>query len=130
MNCYGYVRVSSAEQNEDRQMLAMRQKGIPEEHIFVDKQSGKDFDRPRYQKLVKKLRPGDLLYILSMLPVVFAVLNPEADARTAENEIKTICARELPEYAQPVLYRFIDVLPLTPIGKVDYRALEERAMEA
>lgn len=66
MNTYGYVRVSSTDQNEDRQMLAMWEKTVPEKHIFVDKQSGKDFDRPQYQMLVKKLKPGDLLYILSI----------------------------------------------------------------
>ncbi len=63
---YGYVRVSSADQNEDRQMITMRELSIPEGNIFIDKQSGKDFDRPNYVKLVKKLKPGDLLYIKSI----------------------------------------------------------------
>ena len=66
MNIYGYVRVSSTDQNEDRQMLAMQENAVPEKNIYVDKQSGKDFNRPQYQKLVKKLKPGDLLYILSI----------------------------------------------------------------
>ena len=66
MNIFGYVRVSSTDQNEDRQMLAMQEKSVPEKNIYVDKQSGKDFNRPQYQKLVKKLKPGDLLYILSI----------------------------------------------------------------
>ena len=60
---YGYVRISSADQNEDRQVLAMQELKIPQGHIFVDKQSGKDFNRPNYQKLVKLLNSGDLLYI-------------------------------------------------------------------
>ena len=66
MNTYGYVRVSSIDQNEDRQMLAMRERISQEKNIYIDKQSGKDFDRPQYQKLVKKLKKGDLLYILSI----------------------------------------------------------------
>ena len=59
-----YVRVSSTDQNEDRQMIALREVGVPEKNIFMDKQSGKDFDRPNYKKLVRKLKAGELLYIL------------------------------------------------------------------
>ena len=66
MNTYGYVRVSSTDQNEDRQLMAMRERAVPEENVYADKQSGKDFQRPQYQALAKKLRPGDLLYILSI----------------------------------------------------------------
>ena len=65
-NIYGYIRVSSTDQNEDRQLIALTEIGIPEKNIFMDKQSGKNFDRPQYQKLVKKLKSGDLLYILSI----------------------------------------------------------------
>lgn len=63
---YGYVRVSSTEQNEDRQMLALEEHGVRQEFVYVDKQSGKDFNRPRYKEMLKKLKPGDLLYILSI----------------------------------------------------------------
>ncbi len=63
---YGYIRVSSLDQNEDRQRIAMRGREIPEKNLFIDKQSGKDFDRPQYRRMVKKLKPGDLLYILSI----------------------------------------------------------------
>ena len=66
MNTYGYVRVSSADQNEDRQMIALREADVPEKNIFLDKQSGKDFERPNYKKMVRKLKTGDLLYILSI----------------------------------------------------------------
>lgn len=52
---YGYVRVSTIEQNEDRQLIAMRDVGIPKNHIFIDKQSGKDFNRSQYKRLLKKL---------------------------------------------------------------------------
>lgn len=63
---YAYIRVSSQEQNEERQLVAMRSLHVPEENIFMDKQSGKDFDRPKYRALLSKLREGDLLYILSI----------------------------------------------------------------
>ena len=63
---YGYIRVSTKDQNEERQLVAMREKDIPDSHIFMDKQSGKDFDRPQYKKLVKKLKAGDLLYVMSI----------------------------------------------------------------
>ena len=63
---YGYIRVSSQDQNEDRQRIALAQYQIPKKQTFTDKQSGKDFDRPQYRKMVKKFRPGDLLYILSI----------------------------------------------------------------
>lgn len=63
---YGYGRVSSRDQNEARQILALRALGIPDSRIYIDKQSGKDFQRREYQRLVKKLRPGDLLYIVSI----------------------------------------------------------------
>ena len=66
MKEYGYVRVSSLDQNEERQLIEMKNLGIPEERIFKDKQSGKDFDRPNYKRLVRKLKKGDLLYILSI----------------------------------------------------------------
>jgi DNA invertase Pin-like site-specific DNA recombinase len=66
MAIYGYVRVSSADQNTDRQIDAMNGIKIPEMQIFVDKQSGKDFERPQYRALLRKLKPGDLLYIKSI----------------------------------------------------------------
>ena len=65
-NIYGYIRVSTKEQNEDRQLIALCEMAVPEKNIFMDKQSGKDFNRPQYKKLVKKLKPGDLLYIKSI----------------------------------------------------------------
>ena len=63
---YGYARVSTKEQNEARQMIAMKEFGIAEKHIFLDKQSGKDFHRPQYQKLIRKLKKGDTLVIKSI----------------------------------------------------------------
>ena len=63
---YGYVRVSSRDQNEERQLLAMKEREVPSENIFLDKQSGKNFVRPQYKVMMKKLKPGDLLYILSI----------------------------------------------------------------
>ena len=66
MKIFGYVRVSSIDQNEERQMVEMRKLEIPEDCIFVDKQSGKDFNRISYQKLISELVEGDLLYVLSI----------------------------------------------------------------
>ena len=63
---YGYVRVSSIDQNEDRQMLALNKVNVPAKNIYMDKLSGKDFNRPQYKKMVRKLKQGDLLYILSI----------------------------------------------------------------
>ena len=63
---YGYIRVSTREQNEDRQLIALRGMAVPEANLFIDKQSGKDFDRPQYQKLLRKLKKDDLLYIKSI----------------------------------------------------------------
>ncbi len=65
-NVYGYVRVSTREQNEDRQMVALNEAQVPEKNIYMDKQSGKDFNRPMYRQLLKKLREDDLLYIKSI----------------------------------------------------------------
>lgn len=65
-NTYGYIRVSSIDQNEDRQILAMKEKDVPERNIYIDKQSGKDFNRPEYKKLLRKIKQGDPLYILSI----------------------------------------------------------------
>lgn len=78
INKYGYVRVSTKDQNEDRQLEAMKQLEILEKNIYVEKNSGKDFNRPMYQSLVKKLRADDLLYI-----------------KNNENEMKEILAKSL-----------------------------------
>lgn len=66
MEIYGYIRVSSTDQNEDRQLISLRSKGVDKRNIYIDKQSGKDFDRPQYKKLLQKAKHGDLLYILSI----------------------------------------------------------------
>lgn len=63
---YGYIRVSSKDQNEDRQRIAMREFGIPDESVFMDKQSGKDFERPEYKRLMRKIKPDDTLVIKSI----------------------------------------------------------------
>jgi len=66
LGIYGYCRVSSLDQNEERQLVALAELNVPQSHIFIDKISGKDFDRPAYKSLVKKIKAGDLLYILSI----------------------------------------------------------------
>ena len=65
-NVYGYIRVSTREQNEDRQVIAMEGLGIPEKNLFMDKQSGKDFDRPMYKRMLRRMKKDDLLYIKSI----------------------------------------------------------------
>lgn len=65
-NIYGYIRVSSTDQNEDRQLIALHEVGVTDKNIYMDKLSGKDFNRPQYKKLMKKMRSGDLLFILSI----------------------------------------------------------------
>lgn len=66
MKVYGYVRVSSKDQNEARQMIAMEEFGVERRHVYVDKQSGKDFERPCYRRLMQRLREGDVLVIKSI----------------------------------------------------------------
>ena len=66
MSTYGYVRVSSIEQNEARQLVEMERVGVQKRYIYKDKQSGKDFKRPNYLKMVKRLKKGDLVYVLSI----------------------------------------------------------------
>lgn len=63
---YGYIRVSTKEQNESRQLLAMHEAGIEKEMIYIDKQSGKDFLRPQYKRMIRRLRSGDAVFILSI----------------------------------------------------------------
>ena len=63
---YGYIRVSSKDQNEDRQRIAMHEAGVDDKHIFMDKQSGKDFERPGYKRVLRKLKPDDTLIIKSI----------------------------------------------------------------
>ena len=63
---YGYIRVSSYDQNEDRQVIVMQKMQIPSKNLYTDKQSGKNFDRPQYKKLLRKLKADDVLYIKSI----------------------------------------------------------------
>lgn len=64
---YGYVRVSSTDQNEERQLIEMAKANVPKENLYIDKHSGKDFTRPQYKKMAALLEEGDLLYILSIM---------------------------------------------------------------
>ena len=66
MSVYGYIRVSSKDQKEDRQQMALKEVGVDLQNIYVDKQSGKDFNRPQYKKMLRKLKKDDLLYIKSI----------------------------------------------------------------
>lgn len=66
MTVYGYARVSSMDQNEDRQMVALKNAGVPDDNIYLDKMSGKDFERPAYKQLLRKLKKDDVIYIKSI----------------------------------------------------------------
>ncbi len=66
LSTYGYIRVSSRDQNEDRQRIALHEAGVPDANVYMDKLSGKDFNRPQYKRLLKKLKRDDLLYIKSI----------------------------------------------------------------
>ena len=66
MSVYGYIRVSSKDQKEDRQQIALKEVGVERQNVYVDKQSGKDFNRPQYKKMLRKLKKDDLLYIKSI----------------------------------------------------------------
>lgn len=63
---YGYIRVSSTDQNEDRQLIALSGCEVPEQNLYVDKQSGKDFERPEYRRMLRRLKRDDLLYVKSI----------------------------------------------------------------
>lgn len=96
-NVYGYIRVSSTDQNEDRQVAAMAQSGVPGENIFMDKQSGKDFNRPRYKQMVKKIKRGDLLYVLSIDRLGRNYADIQAQWRVLTKEIGVdICVIDMP----------------------------------
>lgn len=94
---YGYIRVSSIDQNEDRQRIALRERQVPEGHIYMDKQSGKDFARPQYQRMVKRLRAGDLLYVLSIDRLGRNYEEIQAQWRVLTKEIGAdICVLDMP----------------------------------
>ncbi|MGM9601872.1 MAG: recombinase family protein [Faecousia sp.] len=94
---YGYIRVSSTDQNEDRQLIALREVPVPERNLYLDKQSGKDFERPQYKKMVKKLKPGDLLYILSIDRLGRNYEEIQAQWRVLTKEIGIdICVLDMP----------------------------------
>lgn len=94
---YGYVRISATDQNEDRQMEAMRKKGVEENHIYVDKQSGRDFNRPGYLELLGCLKEGDLLYVLSIDRLGRNYKEVQEQWRTLTKEMGVdICVIEMP----------------------------------
>lgn len=94
---YGYIRVSSKDQNEDRQLIALHGKGVKDDHIYIDKKSGKDFNRPQYKKLVKKLKPGDLFMIQSIdrLGRNYEEVQNQWRVLTKEKEVD-ICVIDMP----------------------------------
>lgn len=97
MKVYGYVRVSSVDQNEERQLVEMNRAGVPEENIYIDKQSGKDFNRPQYKLLKELLEKDDLLYILSIDRLGRNYAEIQNQWRTLTKEIGVdICVLDMP----------------------------------
>ena len=97
MTEYGYVRVSSTDQNEERQISTLREKQILQKNIYKDKQSGKDFERPQYKKMLKRLKAGDLLYILSIDRLVRNYKEIQNQWRILTKEIGVdICVIDMP----------------------------------
>ena len=94
---YGYIRVSSKDQREDRQRIALRERSVPEKNIYTDRQSGKDFDRPQYKLLLRKLKKGDLLYIKSIdrLGRNYADVQQQWRVLTKEKKVD-ICVLDMP----------------------------------
>lgn len=80
---YGYIRVSTRDQNEERQVIAMREFGVPEKNMVIDKQSGKNFARPGYRRLVKKLKPADTLVLFSTFGIILSNPFHESSMRYA-----------------------------------------------
>lgn len=94
---YGYARVSSATQKEDRQVIALKEMGVPEKNIYIDKMSGRDFDRPQYKKLLRKLNSGTVLYIKSIdrLGRSYADLSEQWRIITKEKQ-SDVCVIDMP----------------------------------
>ena len=94
---YGYIRVSSKDQNEDRQLIALHGRGVKDDYIYIDKKSGKDFNCPQYKKLMKKLKPGDLLMIQSIdrLGRNYEEVQNQWRVLTKEKEVD-ICVIDMP----------------------------------
>ena len=94
---YGYIRVSSKDQNEDRQLIALHGRGVKDDYIYIDTKSGKDFNRPQYKKLMKKLKPGDLLVIQSIdrLGRNYEEVQNQWRVLTKEKEVD-ICVIDMP----------------------------------
>ncbi len=114
---YGYVRVSSTDQNENRQLIAIKEKGVKESNIFIDKISGKDFNRPNYKKLMLKIKKGDLLYVQSIdrLGRNYTEIKNQWQKLTCEKHID-ICIIDMPlldtRNCQDLMGRFIAELVL------------------
>ena len=97
MAVYGYVRVSTTDQNEDRQMIVMHQMNVIRKNIYMDKLSGKDFERPQYRKLIGRLKKGDLIYILSIDRLGRNYEEIQEQWRVITKEIKAdICVIDMP----------------------------------
>lgn len=134
---YGYVRVSTREQNEDRQLIAMREMGVPEKNIFIDKISGKNFDRPQYRKLLRKLNGNSVLFIKSIdrlgrnymdLSEQWRIITKEKGADVVVIDMPVLDTRK----EKSLLGTFISDLILALLSYVaesEYRTIHQRQAE-
>lgn len=97
MSTYGYARVSSMDQNEERQLIALKNAGVTKKNIFLDRKSGKNFDRPQYQKMLKKLKENDVVYVMSIDRLGRNYSEIQEQWRVLTKEIKVdICVLDMP----------------------------------
>lgn len=134
---YGYVRVSTREQNEDRQLIAMREMGVPEKNIFVEKISGKNFERPQYRKLLRKLNGNSVLFIKSIdrlgrnymdLSEQWRIITKEKGADVVVIDMPVLDTRK----EKSLLGTFISDLILALLSYVaesEYRTIHQRQAE-
>lgn len=134
---YGYARVSTKEQNEDRQIIALKEMGVPEENIYMDKLSGKNFDRPQYQKLLRKLNSSSVLYIKSIdrlsrnyrdLSEQWRIITKEKNADVVVIDMPILDTRK----EKNLLGTFISDLILTLLSYIaesEFQAIHQRQAE-
>ncbi len=134
---YGYARVSTKEQNEDRQILALKEMGVPEKNIYLDKQTGKNFDRPQYKKLVKKLDENSLLYIKSIdrlgrsykdLSEQWRIITKEKNADVVVLDIPLLDTRQEKNLLGTLISDLILAL-LSYVAESEYKMIHQRQAE-
>ena len=110
---YGYIRVSTREQNKDWQLITLQEMSVPVQNIFMDKQSGKDFNRSQYKRLIRKLKPDDLLYIKSTERL-------ERNYEEIQNQWRILTKEEEPTKLETVSFCKLHTFPYI-VGHISFR---------